>query len=270
MNSASGIRRTSFAIGILLTGALAVWSRADEPKPRVAPVGEEKSANTKLLEMGAKVLQTNAPLKDMDIYLVGFHPMKDDPAHQMEAHHFCRQVNKDFAQCALFDSNTKEANLNGIEYIISEKVFTSLPQEEQHYWHPHNYEILSGQLVAPGIPEVAEKALMKKKMNSYGKTWHVWNTGSMGAGADKLPLGQPKLAWSFNHDGEAKPGLVEQRDEKMDMHTSELRKDRQDLATLAQPQAGVDALKKQFPGPTQTIAGVRDKDAPAQEEATTP
>lgn len=54
----------------------------------------------------------------MNVYLVGLHPMKDHPEHQMEAHHFCRQVNEDFAQCTLFDGNTKDANLNGIEYII--------------------------------------------------------------------------------------------------------------------------------------------------------
>lgn len=233
----------------------------DERQPRVEPQGQEKSTKTEVLEAGAKVLQTDDPLEGMDVYLVGFHPMKEDPAHQMEAHHFCRQVNEDFAQCALFDGNSKAANLNGIEYIISEKLFESLPEDEKQYWHPHNYEILSGQLVAPGLPDVAEKALMKAKMNSYGKTWHVWDTGSMGQGAEKLPLGKPMLAWSFNHDGEAKPGLVERRDKAMDMNTSEVRQERQDLVALAKPQDGVNALAGQFPGPTQPIAGVTDKNA---------
>jgi hypothetical protein len=223
--------------------------------------GEEPSAMTHILEMGAKVLQSNAPLKGMDVYLVGFHPLKDEPAHQMEVHHFCRQVNEDFAQCVLFDGNTKEANLNGIEYIISEQLFYSLPAEEQQYWHPHNYEILSGQLVAPGIPTVAEKALMKGKMNSYGKTWHVWNTGGLGRQADQLPVGKPMLAWSFNHDGEARPGLVESRDEILGINTDEVRKDRQDLMALAKPQAGVDALKGKFSGSTPALAGVRDTEA---------
>jgi len=50
-----------------------------------------------------------------------FHPMKQEPAHQMEAHHFCKQVNEDFAQCVLFDGNTSAANMTGVEYIISEK-----------------------------------------------------------------------------------------------------------------------------------------------------
>jgi hypothetical protein len=85
----------------------------------------------------------------MDIYPVGFHPMKDGPAHQMEAHHFCHQVNEDFAQCVLFDGSTAQARLNGFEYIISEKLFASLREAERKYWHPHNGEILSGQPVAP-------------------------------------------------------------------------------------------------------------------------
>ncbi len=112
------------------------------------------------------MLQTDSPLDPMNVYLVGFHPMKDDPSHQMEAHHFCNQVNEDLAQCALFDGNTRDANLNGIEYIISERLFEQLPAAEKQYWHPHNGEILSGQLVAPGLPEQADHALMKSKMNS--------------------------------------------------------------------------------------------------------
>ncbi len=111
---------------------------------RVAPPGVDKSAKTRTLELGAKILQGNRPVEIMDIYLDGFHPMKDHPEMQMEAHHFCHQVNEDFAQCALFDGNTKSANLNGIEYIISEKVFATLPEAERKYWHPHNGEILSG------------------------------------------------------------------------------------------------------------------------------
>ena len=53
--------------------------------------------------------------------------------------------------------------MNGVEYIISEKLFETLPSEEKKYWHPHNGEILSGQLVAPGIPKMAEKIIDEVK-----------------------------------------------------------------------------------------------------------
>ena len=225
-----------------------------EKPPQTEPVGRETTARTDTLKAGAAAIQTNAPLNGMDVYVVGFHPIKEHPEHQMEAHHFCRQVNEDFAQCALFDGNTREANLNGIEYIISEKVFATLPAAEKPYWHPHNDEILSGELVAPGLPDVAEKDLMRQKMNSYGKTWHVWNTTQ----GDKLPLGPPMLAWSFNRDGEVQPELKAQRDHRMGIDSTAKRHERQDLAPLARPQQGVDALKGKFPRPTRDLPGVVD------------
>lgn len=222
----------------------------------IEPAGEEKSNKTQVLELGAKALQSSSPLSPFDIYLVGFHPMKDEPERQMEAHHYCNQVNEDFAQCVLFDGNTKDANLNGIEYIISETIYETLPDEERQYWHPHNGEILSGQLVAPGLPDVAEKSLMKSKMNSYGKTWHVWNTGHEGMPPDQLPLGHARLAWSFNRDGEAKPEMIKKRDEKLGISTAETREQRRDLEPLAKPQGGVDDLKGKFSRPTRDIPGV--------------
>jgi hypothetical protein len=229
-------------------------------EPKNGPAGADTTPKTDVLKAGAKVLQKDSPLDPMDVYLVGFHPMKEDPHHQMEAHHFCRQVNEDFAQCALFDANTRDANLNGIEYIISAKLFDSLAADEKQYWHPHNAEILSGQLVAPGLPDVAEKELMRGKMNSYGKTWHVWMTDQ----GHKLPQGKAMLAWSFNRDGEARPGLVEERDRKMSINSQDVRNNRQDLRSLAKPQMGVDALNGKFGRPTKEIPGVVDARAEAQ------
>ena len=170
----------------------------------VRPAGGGRSLWRTTLEAGAALLQETTPLKDFDIYVVGLHCAKHEPQMQMEAHHFCRQVNQDLLQCTIFDGNTKDANLIGIEYIISERLFGTLPEEERSYWHPHNYEILSGQLTAPGLPDMAERAFLKQLMNSYGKTWHTWHTGRHdGEPADRLPMGDATLMWSFNRDGEA-------------------------------------------------------------------
>ena len=155
----------------------------------------------------------------------------------------------------------------GVEYIISEKTYGSLPATERAYWHPHNYEILSGQLRLPGLPDIAEKEALRGKMNSYGKTWHVWNTGTSGQGGDALPFGAPMLAWSFNRDGEVKPELVEQRDRAMAVSTADKRRRRADLQPLARPQSGVDDLKPAFPQ-AQAIPGVVDRRATANASAT--
>jgi hypothetical protein len=246
-------RHTAFLPVALLL--LQACGRSDPPANR--PAGNAADTMTETLKAGAKVIQGNAPPAQMDVHLIGFHPMKQHPEHQMEAHHYCRQVNEDFAQCALFDGSTKDANLNGIEYIISEKLFETLPAGERQFWHPHNYEILSGQLVGPGLPDIAEKELMRKKMNSYGKTWHVWATDR----GDKLPLGEPMLAWSFNRDGEDRPGLIAERDRKLGIDTGEERRSRQDLVQLARPQSGVDALKDRFGRTTRPVAGVSERPA---------
>ena len=239
----------------LSLGLVAACKGGDGP-PQQPPAGDPRTPVTGALETGAAVLQDLTPVKKIAVYLVGFHPMKDNPSVQVEAHHYCNQVNEDFAQCALFDGNTETANMNGLEYIISERLFEGLPQDEQKYWHPHNYEILSGQLVAPGLPQGAEKELMRRKMNSYGKTWHVWMEG------DKLPMGDAHLAWSFNRDGEVRQGLPEQRDRALGIDSGEKRRERSDLSSVARPQSGVDAIGRAFPNAKGRPDGVRDKTQP--------
>ena len=233
-------------------------SRRESP---VTPQGEGRSLWRKTLEAGAAVLQDTPPLKDFDIYVAGLHCAKHEADMQMEAHHFCRQVNQDFLQCVLFDGNTKDANLIGIEYIVSERVFDALPEAEKPYWHPHNYEVLSGQLCAPGLPDVAERAFLKELMNSYGKTWHTWHTGRHdGEPGDTLPLGDPKLMWSFNRDGEADERLKSNFQHHMGIDEADKRAQRQQFVGLAHPQRGVDEMADEFSGTT-PIPGVVDVDA---------
>ncbi|GAB3561306.1 OBAP family protein [Spelaeicoccus albus] len=227
------------------------------PSP-VTAAGSPTGGWLSVLENGAKLLQNSSPLRGFDAYVVGFHCPKNEPDMQMEAHHYCRAVNDDLLQCVLFDGNTPEANLIGIEYIISGSLFAGLPADEQAYWHPHNFEVLSGQLAAPGLPEIVETSLMKLLMNSYGKTWHTWHTGRHdGEAGDQIPLGDPKLMWSFNRDGECDESLKKDRDRAMGIDTAANRDRRQRLVAGARPQRGVNAMKDQFDGTT-AIPGVVD------------
>lgn len=219
----------------------------DRPNP-TEPAGAPKTLRRAILEAGADLLQDTAPLKEFDIYVVGFHCARHEPSMQMEAHHYCRQVNSDLLQCVIFDGNTADANLIGIEYIISERLFEGLPDDEKPFWHPHNYEILSGTLVAPGLPDIAEKAFLKLLMNSYGKTWHLWHTGRHdGPPGDRLPLGEAKLMWSFNRDGELDELLLLNRDRLMGIDSAKKQREREDLAQYAHPQHGVNTLREAFP-----------------------
>lgn len=226
----------------------------------VQPPGESKGAWLTVLEQGANLLQDKTPMKGFDAYVVGFHCAKCDPQMQMEAHHYCKVVNDDFLQCLIFDGNTPDANLIGLEYIISEALFETLPEEEKAYWHPHNYEVFSGELIAPGLPEVAEKAFMKRLVNSYGKTWHTWHTGRHdGEPGDSLPMGEATLMWSFNRQGECDETLKRNRNQAMQVDIDKKARDRQTYVELAHPQRGVNALAKAF-SHTEPLPGVEDAD----------
>jgi len=252
-------REMRFGIGAAaLAIAAAACGGGDSASPAGEPPGAARSAKTATLETGANLLQAKAPVEQISMYLDGFHAAKDDPTMQMEAHHYCNQVNEDLAQCVLFDGNTDQARLIGVEYIISAALYETLPARERAYWHPHNYEILSGQLRMPGVPDVAEVEALRGKMNSYGKTWHTWMSGMWQRPGDELPMGPARLQWSFNRDGEVAPGLVEARDRRMGLDTREAREDRRDLTALATPQGGVDAMAGLFPGAQDPPPGVAD------------
>ncbi|EDW4892750.1 OBAP family protein [Salmonella enterica subsp. enterica serovar Typhimurium] len=134
-------------------------------------------------------------------------------------------LNEDVMQAVIYDGNTKNARLMGVEYIISERLFKTLPPEEKKLWHSHQYEVKSGSLVAPGLPQVADKALMSKIVNTYGKTWHTWHTDR-----DKtLPMGIPALMMGFTGDGQLDPALLADRDRRLGIDTQAIKRERQDL-----------------------------------------
>ena len=136
--------------------------------------GCKTSLKKDILGMGAGMLQKFEPMKNICENVVGFHFYSGDIKRQVVAHHFCSILNEDFRQCLIYDSNTQHAKLIGIEYIISEKLYKTLPDDEARYWHSHVYEIKSGMLVCPHLPQIAEKEAMKDLINTYGKTIHLW------------------------------------------------------------------------------------------------
>jgi hypothetical protein len=110
------------------------------------------------------------PLEVIGVYLDAFHFHSGDMQKQVEVHHFCSQLNEDLIQCVLYDGKGRDALLMGVEYVISEKLFKTLPDDEKGMWHSHSYEVKSGQLIAPGMPEEAERGLMEKLIRSK-RTW---------------------------------------------------------------------------------------------------
>jgi hypothetical protein len=194
--------------------------------PATTPAGEPETAKARMLEKGAEMLQPETPINAVAIYLDAFHFHNGNMEQQVEAHHYCTQLNEDFTQCILYSGNGNDALLMGIEYVISKRLFETLSMEERKLWHSHHYEVKSGQLIAPGLPQVAQHELMQKLVSTYGKTWHTWR---MDHADSQLPLGYPELMMGFTADGQADPDMVSSRDRAFDVSTEANKKAREDI-----------------------------------------
>jgi hypothetical protein len=206
---------------------------------RVAAPGQDEATKTEVLEAGADLLQSKAPLRQLDAYLDGFHFYSGNMQGQMEAHHYCGHLNEEVIQCVIFDGNGGDAKIMGVEYIVSREQFVKLPEEEKRLWHSHVHEVKSGQLIAPGIPEAAEHELMEKLVGTYGKTWHTWHTDRQ----DTLPLGTPMLMMGFTADGQIKEQLVADRDQRFGVSSADKRANRADIVAPI-IDTGADAWQK--------------------------
>ncbi|MGY5956825.1 OBAP family protein [Kosakonia sp. BK9b] len=226
-------------LSLVLTSFVLTGCGANNTPPKTPVPGAQTSGQLRTLETGAQIIQSRPPVEAISAYLDGFHFYSGDKNGQMEAHHYVTVLNEDVMQAVIYDGNTRDARLMGVEYIISERLFKTLPPEEKKLWHSHQYEVKSGSLVAPGLPALAEKALMGKIVNTYGKTWHTWHTDR-----DKtLPLGIPALMMGFTGEGQLDPALLADRDRRLNINTPAIKRERDDL--VAHPvMAGANAWQR--------------------------
>jgi hypothetical protein len=222
-------RTASFSCVLMAVPSLLGACGSRNTESNVTAPGEQETAKTKLLEQGAALMQGHPPVGALNAYLDGFHFYNGNMHGQMEAHHYCSVINEDVIQCVIYDGNVPDAKIMGVEYIVSAKLFKDLPEQEKALWHSHVHEVKSGQLIAPGIPDVAEKELMKKLISTYGKTFHTWHTDLH----KTLPLGVPQVMMGFTADGQADTRMVQQRDRTFGVSSEEKKKDRADIPTPA-------------------------------------
>ncbi|XP_055329766.1 uncharacterized protein LOC129582295 [Paramacrobiotus metropolitanus] len=176
--------------------------------------GDGKSWTTTFKELGMQATQNFDPLKQFKAHFCGFAFYNGQPNRQVELHHYVAAINDDVFQCAVFDSPDAGARLIGIEYVVTEKIFCMLDEEEQKFWHNHAFDVKSGSFIAPGLPWALEKKVMADMMPTYGKTFILWQTDR----GDKLPLGPPQLMMTANADGQWQDKLFRTREQRRGAH----------------------------------------------------
>ncbi|KAL4562183.1 hypothetical protein LXL04_034379 [Taraxacum kok-saghyz] len=188
------------------------------------PPGKPTSLGKQIMEKGTEMLQSLKPIKQMSQHACTFALYSHDMSRQIETHHFVTRLNEDFLQAAVYDSDDSNARLIGVEYIVSDTIFETLPPEEQKLWHSHAYEIKSGLWVHPRMPDMIVMPELKNLAKTYGKFWCTWQTDR----GDELPLGPPSLMMSPQaaEVGVVKPELVKKRDEKYNFSRDDLMKSR--------------------------------------------
>lgn len=176
------------------------------------------------LEQGADIFQATPPIAQIDVFVSGFHYVSGDMGRQEEANHFCSVKDSGLIQCVLYDGTGSAANMMGLEHIVPREAFDAMPDEERALWHPHTYEVLSGALVAPGLPLAAEHALMEMLVTTYGKTWHVWHPAE-----SEHPEGLATLMKGFTADGQLDPALLRARDDRFGIDSAARAEHRADI-----------------------------------------
>jgi hypothetical protein len=111
----------------------------------------------------------------------------DDPSLRVE--HFCKPHDRVMMVCQLYDSNSANATLIGIEYIITQEQYDSLTNREKPYWHAHREE-LRPERADPRMPELSPEqaqAEMAKMFPTWGKVIITWIP------SDDLPSFPPQV-----------------------------------------------------------------------------
>ena len=198
------------------------------------------------------------PITGPHAHFCGIHVAKNDPNFQLIAQHYCtahagHDHGEGLFQCLLFDSTAANAKLLGVEYIISDKQYRGLLEEERKYWHPHTYEVLAGGLIAPEMNSEDELKFMRQILTTWGKTWHTWPDP-----ASPIPVGEPLLMWALSGDGQVNEEIVRQRDEAFNVSCEEIRRLRVQRLGFEVPQAPFPTSMTQ-PGRQWTASGL---DAP--------
>jgi hypothetical protein len=189
--------------------------------------GGEKTLASKVVGAGAGLLQKLNPIQAFQQHVCTWAIFSHDMKRKIETHHYPARLNEDFLQCAVYDSDQPNARLIGVEYVISEKLFKTLPQEEKQLWHSHEFEIKEGLWVNPGVPEAVQKQELKNLANTYGKFWCTWQFDR----GDTLPLGPPALMMSpqAQEPGRIPDASVAQRDARYDISSASRKQSRADI-----------------------------------------
>jgi Protein of unknown function (DUF1264) len=113
--------------------------------------------------------------------------MSDDPT--LRVWHYCKPNDKILIISQLYDSNSPNATLIGVEYMFTADAYNNLPEREKPNWHYHKEEFAPNR-ADPKFPQLSEQqqnATLKGLEETYDKVIITWNPN------DKGPVFPPQI-----------------------------------------------------------------------------
>lgn len=106
---------------------------------------------------------------------------------EMVAHHYCKQVSGMW-ECQLFDSDSADARLVGVEVVVDTPTYNSFTQAEKANWHYHKEEIPKVEAKLPDLSAEEAAKVVATLEETYGKIYLLWDPG-----LGNQPVGNPSL-----------------------------------------------------------------------------
>ena len=104
----------------------------------------------------------------------------------MIAHHYCKGVAGGLTECQLYDSDSSDAKLVGVEVIVGPDMYKSFDATEKTQWHYHKDEIPKVDAKLPDLTEEEAAKVVKSIEDTYGKIYILWDPGK-----GDQPVGKP-------------------------------------------------------------------------------
>lgn len=101
----------------------------------------------------------------------------------------CKLENSsELASCSFFDSNAPHSTVVGVEYVISNADYDSLPQYEKPYWHSHTQEnkYEAADPILSNFSAQESQEMVKNLNGTYGKVFLTWDP------AEEIPSFSPR------------------------------------------------------------------------------
>lgn len=117
-------------------------------------------------------LPKEVPQNGFDLHVDAKHYVKSE---RVMVHHWCKTMSDKLVECLLFDSDAANANLIGIETIVTNDIWNTFTEKQKAEWHDHATEIIEAEATLPDTPSEEAAKIVEFLKGTHGRVIYIWN-----------------------------------------------------------------------------------------------